>query len=220
MRLKDYVMIAAGADLEYGIPCFHLDPKRWSKHLADNNRKCLVDETLKNALAAGVPEAGITQWQDRGPDVVFNVLEHYGYNNKNTLVLRLSPEGILLSSEKLCRRHPHDIFKHPHEQSSSSLAVRRKRVRNSHHQVKQSDPKSTMLCLEYLKSPTTLASEKLSERNLTHTSKRVRNSHRQVKESGPKSTMLCPKYSKSPTTSASEKLSKRNLTHTSPCIWY
>ena len=171
MRLKDYIMIAAGADLKDGIPCFHLDPKKWSKHLADANRKCLVDETLKNALAAGMPEAGITQWQDRGPDVVFNVLEHYGYHNKNTLVLRLSPEGILLSSEKLCRRQPHDIFKHSHEQSSSNSAVGHKRVSNSHHQVKQSDPKSTMLCLEYSKSPS--ASEKFSERNLTHTSKRM-----------------------------------------------
>jgi len=109
-RLKHFVGVAAGADSKGPIPCFHVDTKALAAHMKKIKQKCLVDDLFKHVVATGRHRMGISRWYDCSNDIVFNVLDFYRYNKKNTLVLRLTSQGTELSSDQLRRREPHKIL--------------------------------------------------------------------------------------------------------------
>jgi hypothetical protein len=109
-RLKHFVGVAAGADSKGPIPCFHVNTKALAVHMTKIKRKCLVDDFFKDMVATGKHRMGISRWYDCSNDIVFNILDYYGYNKKNTLVLHLTSQGTELSSDHLLRREPHKIL--------------------------------------------------------------------------------------------------------------
>ena len=95
-------------------PCFQIEPNQYLKHLAMEQKNVLYDGSMVEHLVQarrGYPN-GISTWDAKqGSCVVTDVLQYHNLNDSSTLVLVLSPRGVLL--EIPCtfeRADPQDIW--------------------------------------------------------------------------------------------------------------
>ena len=108
-RLQHFVVVGCGSGVE--MPCFHIEPDAFIAHLTRMETRVLVDEIFKNQVACGSFRNGVSLWSSaKGSDVVHDVLDFYGHDRQDTLVVHLHPDGVLLSPDAVYRREPLDIL--------------------------------------------------------------------------------------------------------------
>jgi len=93
------------------MPCFHLDPDRFLQSIMQRFNKTLYDIPLLQELhgARQGLDNGITTWNaERETCVLKDVLQYYGQSSSSTLVLVLSPSGVLLTPTSLAERRETD----------------------------------------------------------------------------------------------------------------
>ena len=110
--LQHFVGVGVGG---YGdMPCFHLDPDRFLHSLVQRGKKVLHDGLLVGELYAARTgqDNGIYTWSARRDTCVLSdVLRHYSQDSSTTLVVVLSPSGVVLHPPSSSdRREPCDIW--------------------------------------------------------------------------------------------------------------
>ena len=96
------------------MPSFHIAPDIFLEFLVDNGKKVLYDGLLVEMLYAaktGLDNGISTWWSERDTCVVSDVLQYYDQDRSSTLVLVLSPGGVMLTPPSSYeRREPDDIW--------------------------------------------------------------------------------------------------------------
>ena len=111
-RLQHFVGIGVGGTGDI-MPCFHLDPDKWTQNLAQRKTNVLHDGLLVKEIwsAAKGHANGITVWHaNRGTCVMTDLLEWFCQDLSTTLVVVLSPNGVLLTPRACERRKPCQIY--------------------------------------------------------------------------------------------------------------
>ena len=95
-RLQHFVGIGVGA--VGPVPCFHLDPDAFLYNLTTSGKRVLFDGRLVEMLyASNWENNGITTWFAHPWRCGVNdIVDYYGGDNRNTLVLVLTHSGIVL----------------------------------------------------------------------------------------------------------------------------
>ena len=111
-RLQHFVGVGVGGN---GVmPCFHIDPDRWLASLVSRRTKVLYDGLLVQELyeARHGLDNGISTWcARRDRCVVSDVLQYYKLDVSTSLVLVLSPDGVVLEPPSGTeRKEPGDIW--------------------------------------------------------------------------------------------------------------
>ena len=111
-RLQHFVGVGVGGRDE--MPCFHIDPDRLLASLVKRGKMALYDGLMVQELyeASYGRDNGIATWfAERDSCVLSDVLQYYNLDNSTTLVLVLSPRGILLEPPTGTeRKQPGDIW--------------------------------------------------------------------------------------------------------------
>ena len=110
--LQQFVGVGVGG--QGVMPCFHLDPDSFLHSLVKRKKKVLYDGLLVQELynATQGENNGISTWYaERDRCVLSDVLRYYGQDSSTTLVLALSPSGVLLTPPSSSERtEPGDIW--------------------------------------------------------------------------------------------------------------